>query len=207
METPLLTPPGLRHANVSLLDLLLELQTLDRVPRSGYFLRGISDCESVSEHTLHLALLVWFLAGEEPDLDRARAVELALMHDLAELRIGDLPRTATTYLPADVKHAAERRAAADILAPADPRAIALYEEYEEGATVEARFVRACDKLQLMIKVTVYESWGHRGLAEFWGNPANFPKSEFTSIEGLFRRLQERATGLPVPPAPLTPPIA
>ena len=196
----------MRHANVSLLDLLLELQTLDRVPRSGYFLRGISDCESVSEHTFHLALLVWFLAGEESDLDRARAVELALMHDLAELRIGDLPRTATTYLPADVKHAAERRAAADILAPADPRATALYEEYEEGATVEARFVRACDKLQLMIKVTVYESWGHRGLAEFWGNPANFPKSEFASIEGLFRRLQERATALPAPPAPPTPPI-
>ncbi|MDQ1346739.1 MAG: hypothetical protein QG573_108 [Acidobacteriota bacterium] len=190
----------MRHANVSLLDLLLELQTLDRVPRSGYFLRGISDCESVSEHTFHLALLVWFLAGEEPGLDRARAVELALMHDLAELRIGDLPRTAITYLPAEVKHAAERRAAADILAPADPRATALYEEYEEGATVEARFVRACDKLQLMIKVTVYESWGHRGLAEFWGNPANFPKSEFASIEGLFKRLQERATALPAPPA-------
>ena len=197
----------MRHANVSLLDLLLELQTLDRVPRSGYFLRGISDCESVSEHTFHLALLVWFLAGEEPAVDRARAVELALMHDLAELRIGDLPRTATTYLPADVKHAAERRAAADILAPADPRATALYEEYEEGATVEARFVRACDKLQLMIKVTVYESWGHRGLVEFWGNPANFPKSEFASIDGLYRRLQARATALPAPPARPSPPDA
>lgn len=189
----------MRHANASLLDLLLELQTLDRVPRSGYFLRGISDCESVSEHTFHLAMLVWFLAGEEPAVDRARAVELALMHDLAELRIGDLPRTATTYLPADVKHAAERRAAADILAPADPRATALYEEYEEGATAEARFVRACDKLQLMVKVTVYESWGHRGLAEFWGHPANFPKSEFAAIERLFRSLQERATGSAAPP--------
>ena len=54
-------------------------------------------------------------------------------------------------------------------------------------------MRACDKLQLMIKVTVYESWGHRGLAEFWGNPANFPKSEFTSIQTLFQSLQERAT--------------
>ena len=47
----------MRHANASLLDLLLELQTLDRVPRSGYFLRGISDCESVSEHTFHLDTL------------------------------------------------------------------------------------------------------------------------------------------------------
>ena len=194
----------MRLANSSLLDLLLELQTLDRVPRSGYFLRGISDCESVAEHTFHLAMLVWLLAGDEPSVDRARAVELALMHDLAELRIGDLPRTATTYLPADVKHAAERRAAADILAPADPRATALYEEYEDGETTEARFVRACDKLQLMIKVTVYESWGHRGLAEFWGNPANFPKSEFPSIESLFRSLQKRAAGRPEPPAPPRP---
>ncbi|MBP9143079.1 MAG: HD domain-containing protein [Thermoanaerobaculia bacterium] len=195
----------MRHANASLLDLLLELQTLDRVPRSGYFLRGISDCESVSEHTFHLALLVWFLAGDEPAVDRAHAVELALMHDLAELRIGDLPRTATTYLPADVKHAAERRAAADILAPADPKATALYEEYEDGATAEARFVRACDKLQLMIKVTVYESWGHRGLAEFWGNPANFPQSDFNSIQKLFRSLQERATASTAPPASPAPP--
>jgi len=194
VETPLLKPPGLRSANATLLDLLLELQTLDRVPRSGYFLRGISDCESVSEHTFHLAMLVWFLAADEPELDRAHAVELALMHDLAELRIGDLPRTATTYLPADVKHAAERRAAADILAPADPRATALYDEYEEGETAEARFVRACDKLQLMVKVTVYERWGHRGLAEFWDNPANFPTSDFSSIEKLFADLQSRATG-------------
>ena len=190
----------MQRPNASLLDLLLELQTLDRVPRSGYFLRGISDCESVSEHTLHLALLVWFLAGQEPDIGRSRAVELALMHDLAELRIGDLPRTATTYLPADVKHEAERRAAADILAPADPLATALYEEYEAGATPEARFVRACDKLQLMVKVTVYESWGHRGLSEFWGNPANFPQSEFGSIQRLFAELQARATaGRPAPP--------
>ncbi len=194
----------MRTANASLLDLLVELQTLDRVPRSGYFLRGISDCESVAEHTFHLAILVWLLAGQESALDRGHAVELALMHDLAELRIGDLPRTATTYLPAEVKHAAERRAAADILAPADPKAIALYEEYEAGETAEARFVRACDKLQLMIKVTVYESWGHRGLTEFWGNPANFPTSDFTSIQKLFRSLQERAIAAATPPSPPPP---
>lgn len=182
----------MRTANASLLELLLELQTLDRVPRSGYFLRGISDCESISEHCFHLAMLVWLLAGEEPGVDRGRAVEMALMHDLAELRLGDIPRTARTYLPAEVKHAAERKAAADILAPADPRAFALYDEYERGESAEARFVKACDKLQLMVKVTVYERWGHRGLTEFWGNPANFPPSGFASVERLFGELHRRS---------------
>lgn len=183
----------MRTANASLLDLLLELETLDRVPRSGYFLRGISDCESIAEHSFHLALLVWLLAADEPGVDRTKAVELALFHDLAELRIGDLPRTATAYLPAAVKHEAERRAAADILAPADPRALELYAEYDRGDSTEARFVKACDKLQLMIKVTVYERWGHRGLAEFWGNPANFPRSDFPSVEILFEKLKATAT--------------
>jgi putative hydrolase of HD superfamily len=182
-----------RTANGSLLDLLLELQTLDRVPRSGYFLRGISDCESIAEHSFHVASLVWLLAAREPGVDRMKAVELALFHDLAELRIGDLPRTATTYLPAAVKHEAERKAAADILAPADPRALELYAEYDRGESAEARFVKACDKLQLMIKVTVYERWGHRGLTEFWGNPANFPAFDFRSVQELFEELKAKAT--------------
>jgi putative hydrolase of HD superfamily len=178
-----------RTANASLLELLLELQTLDRVPRSGYFLRGISDCESIAEHSFHLAAMVWLLAEREPGIDRTRALELALVHDLAELRIGDLPRTAIEYFAPGTKHDAERRAAADILAPADPRARELYAEYETKASREARFVTACDRLQLMLKVSVYERWGHGGLAEFWANPANFPTTEFASVVELFEKLR------------------
>ena len=190
----------MRTANATLLELLLELQTLDRVPRSGYFLRGISDCESISEHTFHVASLVWLLAAREPSVDRARAIEIALVHDLAELRLGDIPRTARTYLPAEVKHAAERKAAADILAPADPEALARYDEYERGESVESRFVKACDKLQLMLKVSVYERWGHRGLTEFWGNPVNFPPSGFAAVDALFAELRTaRAAALGPPP--------
>jgi putative hydrolase of HD superfamily len=167
-----------RGPNATLLELFLELETLDRVPRSGYFLRGISDCESIAEHSFHLAAMVWLLA-----------LELALVHDLAELRIGDLPRTAIDYFAPGAKHEAERRAADDILAPADPRVRALYAEYERSASAEARFVRACDRLQLMLKASVYERWGHGGLAEFWDNPANFPTEEFPTVRGLFHELR------------------
>jgi len=41
--------------NSDLLDLLLEVQNLDRIPRLGYLLSGVSDPESVSEHTWHVA--------------------------------------------------------------------------------------------------------------------------------------------------------
>src|SRR5206468_13032806 len=83
-------------------------------------------------------------------------VEIALVHDLAELRIGDLPRTSSHYFPEGAKKEAEAAAMADVLAPVAERALPLYEEYQRGTTPEAKLVKACDKLQLMLKVAVYE---------------------------------------------------
>ena len=181
--------------NATLLDLLLELQVLDRVPRSGYVLRGVANPESVTEHSWHVLFLVWTLGAGLPGLDLPRAVEIALVHDLAELRVGDLPRTASHYFPPGAKKAAEAAAMADVLAPLPQRAQELYAEYQAGATAEARLVKACDKLQLMLKVAAYERWGEGGLAEFWDNPDNFPDvaldGEFAPVAELFQALLDR----------------
>ncbi|HEX9943483.1 MAG TPA: HD family hydrolase [Thermoanaerobaculia bacterium] len=189
-------------ANRTLLDLFLETQMLDRIPRSGYVLRGVADPESVTEHTWHVLFLVWVLASWIEGIDVGRAVEIALVHDLAELRIGDLPRTSSHYFPEGAKKAAEAAAMADILAPLPARTFQLYEEYQQGSSPEARLVKACDKLQLMLKVTVYERWGTGALAEFWDNPDNFPDGGFPLIRELFEELRARREaqmrGFPVP---------
>jgi hypothetical protein len=52
-------------------------------------------------------------------------------------------------------------------------------------------VKACDKLQLMLKVTVYERWGTGALAEFWENPENFPDGGFAAVKELFEALRAR----------------
>ena len=80
--------------NDTLLDLCLELQILDRVPRSGYVLRGVDHPESVTEHSWHVLFLVWALGSRIEGLDVHRAVEIALVHDryvetlLAEVESG-----------------------------------------------------------------------------------------------------------------------
>lgn len=178
-------------ANRTLLDLLLEAQTLDRVPRSGYVLRGVAEPESVTEHTWHVVFLVWVLGARIEGIDVARAVEIALVHDLAELRIGDLPRTSSHYFPEGAKRTAEAAAMADVLAPVAGRALPLYEEYQQAKTPEARLVKACDKLQLMLKVAVYERWGTGALAEFWDNPDNFPDGGFPAVKELLEELRAR----------------
>ncbi len=177
--------------NQTLLDLLLELQALDRVPRTGYSLRGVPEPESVSEHAFHTTFLAWALADEEPDLDRARVVELALVHDLAEVRTGDLPRTAARYLPDGAKASAERAVAGELLAPLGERAQDLVAEYQASKTREARFVAACDKLQLLIKTSVYETWGAGNLDEFWTNLKDLSGGGFDSVDRVLEQLKAR----------------
>ena len=69
-----------------------------------------------------MVFLVWALGPRIEGIDVHRAMEIALLHDLAELRVGDLPRTASRYFPAGAKNAAESAAMADVLAPAGRRA-------------------------------------------------------------------------------------
>ncbi len=191
------------RANQTLLDLFLELQLLDRIPRSGYVLRGVASPESVTEHSWHVLFLVWALGSEIPEIDLARAVEIALVHDLAELRVGDLPRTAARYFPEGAKKTAETAAIDEILGPLPDHARALYRDYLEGASPEARLVKACDKLQLMLKVAVYERWGTGALAEFWDNPDNFPDPAFPPVAALFEELLRRRRQEPGALDPLT----
>ena len=54
--------------NATLLDVLLETQLLDRIPSSGYVLRGVVDPESVTEHSWHVLFLVWTVGGRIPEI-------------------------------------------------------------------------------------------------------------------------------------------
>lgn len=172
-----------------LLDLLLELQALDRVPRSGYSMRGMVNPESVSEHTFHIVFLAWSLVRELPELDALRVLELALVHDLPEVRTGDLPRTATPYFPPGAKAAAELQVARELLAPLGERASDLLAEYQAGETPEARFVSVCDKLQLLVKVAAYQRWGTGNLQELAATIDRFDDGGFEPVRRLVEQLR------------------
>ena len=48
----------------------------------------------------------------------------------------------------------------------------LWEEFEQNETIEAKLVRAADKLELMIQVLEYEKLGYQSLDQFWENDWN-----------------------------------
>ena len=95
---------------------------------------------------------------------------MALLHDWAETRVGDLPRTATHYFGADARKLAEGRAFADIVTgvgPAEADYQALYDDYEQRQSIEARIVKAADVIDLLVQAYALERAGAKGLDEFW----------------------------------------
>lgn len=161
-------------------ELIEAIGRLKEVPRTGWLDRGISpeEAESVADHSFGVALLAWLVAPD--DLDRARVVELALLHDLAESAVGDAtpydretlitldPDTRRNWLNQRHIRTDEQRAAkqaretaaieslADSL-PENQRALLRerWAELSERATPESRFVKQMDILETWLQSRRY----------------------------------------------------
>lgn len=146
------------------LDALVEVLALKRLDRAGWVRRGVSDPESVAAHSWGVAWLVLLLLP--PDLDRERALSYAVLHDLAEVRVGDLtPHDGVA--PSD--KAAREASAVDAMTSRLPRGEdvrRLWHAYEAQADAEARFVRQLDRLDMALQALAYEAAGHAPLDEF-----------------------------------------
>src|SRR6266516_2538768 len=132
---------------------LLEADRLKKVLRQST-LTDRSRRENSAEHSWHLALMALVLAEHAPPgTDLGKVMAMLLLHDLVEIDAGDLFQYAAQ--PQQARQAATERAAADRLFPIlpPPQAAslrALWDEFEERATAEAKFARALDRLQPML---------------------------------------------------------
>jgi len=165
--------------------LFQDIHPLDRVPRAGFLLRGVAEPESVSAHSHFLALLALVFCERYPAYDRGKVLSMALVHDISEARLMDIPMPyADAYLDG-AKHRAEQAIIEDMTVNLSPALAAMNREFMEGTTPEARLLRGLDKAQMMIKVHCYER-EHRGrLEEFWGNAKNFHDYGVPEVSELF----------------------
>jgi putative hydrolases of HD superfamily len=137
----------------SQLRFVLEADRLKTVLRQSV-ITDSSRRENSAEHSWHLALMALALAEHAPPgTDLGRVGAMLVLHDLVEIDAGDLFLYADAAAQARQEEA-ERAAARRIFAilPADQGAgmRALWEEFEERRTPEARFARALDRLQPML---------------------------------------------------------
>lgn len=151
------------------IEALARAYALKDETRTGWELRGIEGPESVAAHTWGVATLV--LGFCSPDLDRERALALAVVHDVAEAETGDVATRAEEGAqavdPAE-KECRERAAMAGPLSGLGEDVRGLWDEYEARETPEARFVKDADLLDQCLQALVYERAGRYDPGD--GNP-------------------------------------
>ncbi|MDC0055628.1 HD domain-containing protein [Deltaproteobacteria bacterium] len=135
--------------------MLLEALKLKSLPRTGWLRAGIENPESVAAHSWGVAWLCMVLCPKE--LNKLKVLEIALIHDLAEVRIGDI----TPYDGIDVpeKHKMESAAFVEMTEQLCNRQH-LRDLWNEQSA-EADFVKQMDKLDMALQAQEYG-----GLEEF-----------------------------------------
>lgn len=186
------------ETTASILNVLAQASVLKRLPRTGWLLNGVTPCESVADHTTGVALLTLALAGAvnqswqaeglDAPIDAGRAVMLAVLHDLAESVVTDLPKRSSRLIGAEAKHRAEAEAIGHILAglPNGDDYATLWAEYDAISSPEARLVHDADALEMVHQALQYERAGHRTLDEFWHGH----RWHFGLCERIFKVLQK-----------------
>jgi putative hydrolase of HD superfamily len=197
----------------ALLTLYSQVAALKLLPRIGWLQRGVTGAESVAEHTFGVAMLALLIgdrvgtavydrenivaegasAQPGPRIERGKLLAIALLHDLAEALLGDLPASARRLIGADAKRAAERRAIEELFAGLPNRAeyLALWDEYVAGSSAEARLVKQLDHVEMLAQAQAYERAGSRTLAEFWAGAEQVWSDEFPLVRALGAELVAR----------------
>ncbi|MFC0843316.1 MULTISPECIES: HD domain-containing protein [Streptomyces] len=139
---------------------LYEAGTLKQARRTGWWMAGVRDPETVAEHSWRTSLIATIIAKLE-DADPARAAFLAVWHDTQETRTGDVNYLGKKYSvgaqdPRAVT-ADQTAGMPDVLASAVRD---LVDEYEAKESPEAVCARDADKLECMLQGIEYRAQGY-----------------------------------------------
>ena len=151
-----------------IIDFILELDKLKGVTRKTRVL-GLDRHENSAEHSWQIALLAASLAPYAASpIDINRVVAMLLVHDIGEIDTGD----TMVYVEEGVaeRKAAEAAAVTRIFGmlpePQGVKFLALWQEFEDADTPEARFAHAADRAMpvLLNLANSGQSWRENGIS-------------------------------------------
>lgn len=156
---------------------LYEMGQMKRVKRSGWWLAGIVNPESVAEHTFRTAIVGYILAQLE-GADPMKTATLCLWHDTQETRTNDAHKLAQRYV--DMKKG-EQIALGEQMERLPSKIAqdisALVTEYNGRESLEARLAHDADLLECIIQAREYQRQGYPDVQDWIDNCQVGLKSE------------------------------
>ncbi|KIJ20593.1 hypothetical protein PAXINDRAFT_160158 [Paxillus involutus ATCC 200175] len=125
---------------------------------------------TISDHMYRMSILA--MCVSDTALDISKCVMMCVVHDLAEAHVGDI--TPQEGIPKEEKRRLETEAMHNFVrgmlhaSPAALRIEALWKEYEEGTTDEAKFVKDLDRLEMALQAREYEKEHSKDQGELQG---------------------------------------
>jgi putative hydrolases of HD superfamily len=149
---------------------------LKRYKRTGWWVAGIDNPESIAEHSFRTAIIGYLLAVME-GVDPARTAALCLFHDTQETRIGDVPLVGKPYVVTAPNAEVTVDQVADFPAEIAQAVRDLVDEYEARESLEARLAKDADKLECLIQAREYQAQGHEDVPPWIETSAAALRSE------------------------------
>lgn len=158
-QASLPVPGDQDHALSGVAAFLFEMGHLKRVPRSGWLLLGVSQPETIAEHSFRVGIIGIALAAIE-GADVGHTAALCLLHDAHETRIGDVPSVGRAYVTTAAPEAVSSHQTAAMPDAAAKAFQELTAEFEAAQTIEAQVARDADKLETLLQAIEYQAQGH-----------------------------------------------
>ncbi|RAL24819.1 oxetanocin [Lujinxingia litoralis] len=173
-----------------LLRLISRDQRLESLPRTGWQICGVDRPESIAAHIHGVTLIALWLADHQPPpgANVERVLRIALVHDLGEAMLTDLPRPVKELIGKDVVDQAEDRAADHIL-EALPSWRSAFQEYRQGQTLEARIVKVADRIQMLARALEYRHQKRGETSRFFDTSTSFDARGVHLAAEIFQALR------------------
>jgi len=160
-----------------LLNFIAEAGVLKRVRRSGWWVLGVRDAETVADHSFRCAVLGYVLARTE-EVDPYKVLLMTIFNDMHEARIGDLHKMSQRYIRFEE---AEDRAFTEQITPL-PKVIknelsSMHKEYRKQKTKPSLIARDADILECLIQAKEYHEHGFKEAVKFMRKAPRFLRTK------------------------------
>ncbi len=153
-------------ADLNAINFFAEAGLLKRVKRSGWWVAGIKDPESVAEHCYRCAVIGYYMAHEEK-VDPFKVMTMTLFNDIHEARINDLHKMGHYYI--DFREA-EKKVFKDqtkgLKSEVREELEGTRKDYDEQVTKESLVARDADIFECLIQAKEYTDNGHAQAKKF-----------------------------------------
>jgi putative hydrolases of HD superfamily len=149
-----------------IISFLAEAGQLKRVKRSGWWVVGITDPESVAEHSFRCAIIGYMLAKMEK-ADSSQVLLAALLHDMHEARINDSHKVSSRYIDFKKIDPEVSREQLKLLPETIARELTvILEKYYTQSSQEAIIARDADILECALQAKEYLEFGFKQAKSF-----------------------------------------